>query len=140
MISSGEAASLRREYARVGLTHRYTRTPVTAGAEDSEGNASRVLGTPATNLPCRYVPVGQAFRSSDQLRSDERGRVLTSIPVLVVEYDSTLAIGDRVSNITDAAGNVLAAGPFAVETVAVTASFGYPISRRAELQSSEVRL
>lgn len=131
-LSPGEAASIRADRARVMLTHTYTRTPVTAGAEDSEGNAARTLGTPVTGLACRY-------RAEEVLRTDGGGRVTIYRPSLALPHDSPLAVGDLVSTITNSDGTVLLAGPLAVESVTSNAAFGPTLSRRAYLRAGDVR-
>lgn len=133
MISSGEAAQLRAEMARVSFPHTLTRTPITAGAEDSEGNATRVLGTPVTGLPCRY-------RAEETLRTDEGGRTTIYRPNLSIPHDSPLAVGDLVSAIKTSDGVVLLAGPLTVERIEPIAAFGPTLAQRAYLAAGEVRL
>lgn len=131
-ISPGEANSLRAEILRVGMPHTLTRTPVTAGAEDSEGNAAKVPGTPVTGFPCRY-------RAEETLRTDTGGRTTVYRPNLSLPYDSPLVVGDLVSAITTADGTVLLAGPLSVESIVPNAAFGPTLSFRAYLRAGDPR-
>lgn len=132
-ISPGEAASLRSDIARVGLQHTFTRTAVSASAEDSEGNKSPVSGAATTGLACRY-------RAEETLRTDDGGRVTIYRPNLSLPHDSPLAVGDLVSAVTNSAGVVLLAGPLRVESIVPGASLGPTLYRRAYLRAGEVRL
>ncbi len=131
-ISPGEAASIRRDLASVALPHLFTRTPVTAGTEDSEGNAGRTSGTPTSGLPCRY-------RAEETLRTDTGGRTTIYRPSLALPQDSPLAVGDIVSAVTTSEGTVLLAGPLAVESVTESAAFGPSLGKRAYLRAGDVR-
>jgi hypothetical protein len=131
-LSTGEAAFIRAERARTGLQHTFTRTTYTVGPDDSEGNATRVLGTSTTGLACRY-------RSEETLRTDLGGRTTIYRPNLSLPHDSPLAVGDLVSAITNSDGVVLLAGPLAVESVTASASFGPTLSKRAYLRAGDVR-
>lgn len=111
--------------------HTYTRTPVTAGAEDSEGNATRTLGTPVTGLACRYV-------AEETLRTDVGGRTTIYHPNLTLAYDSPLVVGDLVSAVAGPDG-VLLAGPLMVESVVPAAVVGPTLTKVAYLRAGDVR-
>lgn len=137
-ISPGEIASIRRELARVSFPHSFTRTPLTLGAENPEGNAARVPGTSITNLPCRYLP-DHTQRGDAALRRDTGGTTSVFVPSLALPYDAVLEVGDLVSAVTDAQGVVLLAGPLAVESVSTSAAFGPSLGRQAYLRGGDTR-
>lgn len=99
------------------LTHSYTRTGITQGAEDAWGDTADTEGTPATGQPCVLV-----WR--DQMVIDDLGRRTVRVPRLYVPYDDPLAVGDLVSNVADASGTAIAAGPLTVDTVDPAAGLG----------------
>lgn len=131
LLSAGALASARAALA-ILLTHTYTRTPITAGAEDAEGNAAATLGTPVTGVACRYEVQQRAVR-------DEGGVTLVSIPTLAVAATDVLAVGDRVTAITGSDAVVLAAGPFRVERLLDdTAGLGASLQPVFELRGATV--
>jgi hypothetical protein len=132
MVTAGETALNRTDLEAVVLPHTYSRTPYTEGSEDAHGNAGETAGTAVTGLPCQYAPV-------ERLRLDEGGRVTISQPSLLVPHDDTLAVGDRVSAIADAAGTVLLAGPLVVDSIEPSAGAGFVLLKRALLRAGDVR-
>lgn len=132
VLSPGEAAFLQSDPDGIRFPHRFTRTPVTAGAEDAEGNATRVSGTPVTGLHCRY-------RAEDTLRTDLGGRTTIYRPNMSLPHDSPLVVGDLVSTITNSAGVVLLAGPLVVESIVPNAAFGPTLNLRAYLRAGDAR-
>lgn len=129
VLISAAVASQARVLHRASLTHTFTRTPVTDGTEDAWGEAAQTDGTPVTGRPCRYKP-------EDRLIIDERGRQTVSVPTLRLRSDETIAVGDKVSAVTDADGVVLLAGPLIVETVEPGAAVGGTLYKVALLREA----
>jgi hypothetical protein len=132
VLGLGESNRLRRDLAKIAYPHRYSRTPITEGTEDSWFEAGNTAGTVQTGRPCRYSP-------TERLRTDERGIVTISQPSIAIPHGDALAVGDRVSAITDAGGVVLLAGVLTVESVEPIAAGGYVLSKRAVLRGGEPR-
>lgn len=130
LISATEATAI-REALSVFRVHTCTITPITQGAEDTWGDTADTAGTPRTGVACKYVP-------DDVLRVDETGRITARGPTLTVAYDDALAVGDRVSDIRDAASTVLAAGPLVVQEILPSAGLGYSLKQRALLRGATV--
>jgi hypothetical protein len=131
LLSAGALASVRSALG-ILLTHVYTRTPITAGAEDSEGNAAPTLGAPVTGVACRYETVTRAV-------SDAGGPSVVNIPTLAVAATDPLAVGDRVSDITGSDGVVLLAGPLRLERLFDdTAGLGAMLQPVYELRGATV--
>jgi hypothetical protein len=105
--------------------------PITQGAEDAYGDTADTPGTARTSVACKYLP-------ADTLRVDDDGRVTSRVPTLTVAYDDALAVGDRVSNIVDADGTVLAAGPMTVQSIIPSAGLGYTLKKTAVLAGAGV--
>lgn len=125
LIGTAEAAAIRSALS-ILLVHSYTRTPVTAGAEDAHGNETSSAGTPVTSVPCKYRVSNRALR-------DETGITIVSTPTLKVAHDDPLATGDLVSNIQNSEGTVLLAGPLTVGVPLSGDGLGPALTRRFEL-------
>jgi hypothetical protein len=130
LISTAIATLARTQLGRFRV-HTATITPSTEGTEDIYFDAADTPGTPRTGVACKYVP-------ADTLRVDDDGRVTSRAPTLMVAYDDALAVGDRVSNIVDADGTVLAAGPLVVQSIVPAAGLGYSLKRTAILAGAGV--
>ena len=131
LLSAADIASI-REALEISLTHRCTITPMIVGAEDAEGNMPVVAGTPVTGVACRYETISRAVR-------DEGGTTLVSVPALTVSATAAIAIGSRVSAITDQLGATLLDGPARVERVLDdTAGLGAPLLPTYELRAGAV--
>jgi hypothetical protein len=130
LISSADATAIRSALS-VFFVHTCTITPITQGAEDTWGETADSTGTARTAVACKYIP-------EETLRVDETGRVLRDVPTLLVAHDDAIAEGDRVSNVQDAAGAVISAGPLTVETVIAPAGFGYALKKIAVLRGATV--
>ena len=125
LITTAEATGIREALA-LFLVHSFTRTPVTAGAEDAHGNIPSSLGTPVTGLACKY-------RSRTRPVRDEAGVTLVATPTIKVAHDSPLVTGDLVSNIQNSEGTVLLAGPLTVGAQLNSDGLGPALTRRFEL-------
>lgn len=125
LLTTAEATSV-RDALSVLLVHSYTRTPVTAGAEDAHGNETASSGTPVTAVACKYRVSNRAVR-------DETGITIVSTPTLKVAHDDPLATGDLVSNIQNSEGTVLLAGPLTVGVPLSGDGLGPALTRRFEL-------
>jgi hypothetical protein len=133
LLADSEFAGLRADL-EITLTHRCTITPITAGAEDAEGNKPPTPGTPVTGVPCRYGTIQRAVR-------DEGGVTLATVPALTVSATAPIAVGFQVSAITDQLGGVLLAGPARVERVLDdTAGLGAALLPVYELRAGTVGL
>ena len=113
------------------LTHSYSRTPVTQGSDDAWYDTSDTAGTTVTGLPCVLV-------WEDRLVVDDNGRRTLRIPVLYLPADDTLAVGDRVSSVTDAGGTVQAAGPLTVQSIDPAMGLGSSAMKIAVLRGATV--
>lgn len=131
LISDAEFAAFRADLETT-LTHRCTITPVTSGAADEWGNETATLGTPVTNVPC-------TFEVRNVVARDEGGVTVVSVPTLTVSATTAIAIGSRVSAITDQLGGELAAGAFRVERpLDLTAGLGASLLPVWELRGTDV--
>jgi hypothetical protein len=119
---------LRRQDQRF-LVHSYTRTPLVDGVEGDDGHTPRVPGTPVTGLPCLYQTVERAIR-------DASGVTTLSVPTLYVLPTDPLDVGMLVSDILDADGNTLLAGPLVVETINPYAEAGVSALKGATLRGA----
>lgn len=129
LLSDAEFTPIREALA-VFLVHSYTRQVYAAGAEDAHGNtADAPSGDPVTGVACAYA-------TRETLVNDLQGSRLVNIPVLTLAWDDPLAVGDRVSNVTDQTGAVLLAGPAVVETISVAAGLGAATQKFAFLRAS----
>ena len=113
------------------LLHRCTRTPYTAGTEDAWGMDAGTAGAAVTGVLCFYNP-------ADKLVADPEGRVTLSVPTLLVEATSPLAVNDRVSALVNSAGVSLTAGTFVVESIVPLTLIGPTVLKRAVLKAAEV--
>lgn len=132
--------ALARKVARTlarQLTHTYTRSTVASGAADPHGNESSEVGTVTSGVPCLYGT--QASYVQDGYGQDATGARTIRTPALFVLPSDTLAVGDVVTNILDASGALLLAGPFTVEAVALNAELGLSVLKVATLRQVEGR-
>lgn len=125
LITTAEATAIRSALSTL-LVHTFTRTPVTAGAEDAHGNVTSSAGTPVTGLACKY-------RSRTRPVRDEAGVTLVATPTIKVAHNSPLTTGDLVSNIQNSEGTVLLAGPLTVGAQLNSDGLGPALTRRFEL-------
>jgi hypothetical protein len=111
ILSARLPAAVRAAMRPLMTQHTYTRTVVAATpvlddeddpTYDDWGNPITTDGTPTTGLPCLY-------QSVRRLRTTEAGSVLVDVSTLTVPYDDPVAVGDRVTNVTDRDGTVLVA-------------------------------
>lgn len=130
LISSSLASLARTQLGRFRV-HTATVTPITQGAEDTWGDTADTAGSARSGVACKYLP-------ADTLRVDDDGRVTSRAPTLTVAYDDALAVGDLVSNIQDADGTVLAAGPLTVQSIIPAAGLGYSLKKTAVLSGAGV--
>jgi hypothetical protein len=130
LISAADATAIRSALS-VFLVHTATITPISQGAEDTWGDTTDTPGTARTGVACKYVP-------EETLRIDETGRVLRDVPTLTVAHNDAIAEGDRVSNVQDAGGTVISAGPLVVQTVIAPAGLGYALKKVAVLAGATV--
>lgn len=132
LIGSAEAVGIRTALS-VFRVHLATITPVSAGAEDAHGNATRVPGTPRTGVACKY-------RADDRVRVDEGGTLILRAPTLTLAHDDVIDEGDLISDIRDSEGVVLVAGPLEIGPPAYSAGLGPSLSKKLILRSAEVTL
>lgn len=130
LISTGTTTQLRRTFDSL-LSHSFTLTPVTSGADDGYG-AATTEGTPVTGKTCRY-------RAQDRLRLANGDRVIVSTPVLTVPHNDPIKTNDLVSNVQDSDGVVLLVGPIEVEVIEASAGLGPTLQKRAVLRGGDVR-
>lgn len=116
MLSAEEIAGF-KELVQLSFVHKYTRSVASAGTEDDWKTTPPTYGTPTTDLPCNYLSDGVIA-----LRSGERVKVDT--PTISVPDTDTLAVGDRVTNIKDAANTIVIEGPLYVDAIAPAMGFG----------------
>jgi hypothetical protein len=109
LVSDAKLARLGARLDRI-LVHTYVRTPMAAGSEDAWGEMDPAPGTPTTGVRCAYGTVQTVAR-------DAGGVTIVNVPALTVSAADPLAIGDRVTNVTDQLGRVLLAGPARVESL-----------------------
>lgn len=108
LLSAARIASARRKLERL-LTHTYSRTRMVSGIEDDEANTPQVPdGAPTVGVACTYGTVNRVLR-------DEGGTTIVAVPTLMVSATDPIAVGDRVTAVTDSLGVVIAAGPLRVE-------------------------
>jgi hypothetical protein len=141
MLSRGLTRSVRGIVA-IGFAHTYTRTPVApATGKDLFARSVGTPGTPVTGVPCRYVqrtqlqqrPDGRVVGISPPAVGGER-----TIETLGLRWDDPLKVGDQVSDVRDASGRVLLAGPVPVQAVEDVAGFGEVTGRIAVLRGVAV--
>lgn len=133
LLADAEFAGIRAAL-EVTLTHRCTITPQIVGSADSENNTPTVDGMPVTGVPCTFSTVSRVTR-------DEGGTTLVNVPSLTVSATATIAIGSKVTAITDQLGGTPpgAAGTFRVERVLDdTASLGTALLPVYELRAAGV--
>lgn len=128
-LSVAERADLLAEMTS-SLRHTYSRTVRVVGALDDWNVQTYTDGTPATAQACWY---GVSSRG----RRDEIGKLVSQEPTLLVAASDPLAPGDLVSDIRDAAGALLLAGPSVVASVEARSNAGIPIARLARLESTQ---
>lgn len=133
LLTSAAIASKRTKLERL-LTHTCTITPLVAGAEDPEGNIPLTPGTPVTGVACTFSTAAQVIR-------DEGGTTVVNVPTLTVSATQTIAVGSRVTAITDSLGGTPpgAAGTYRVERVIDdTAGLGASLLPQYELRAAAV--
>lgn len=132
LISAAEATGIREALA-LFLVHSYTRTPVTAGADDAHGNAAQTAGTPVTGVACKYT-------ADDTVRIIRDGGGFTSltVPTLKVAHNDPLDENDIVSNIQNSEGTVLLAGPIEVGALISSDGLGPTLQKRFMLRGARV--
>lgn len=131
LISPAEAVGIRAALA-VFLVHTYERQAASLSSTDDGYGGTVGAGDPVTGLPCRYRP-------TDRLRLSDGERMTVSTPVLTVPHDDPIGVGDLVSNVRDADGVLLLAGPLAVETIEPAAGLGPTLKKRAVLRGGDSR-
>lgn len=132
-LRAGGIASA-RSALEIALAHTCTITPMVAGVEDAEGNIPLTLGTPVAGVRCTYSTRATVAR-------DEGGTTVVNVPTLTVSATLTIAVGSRVTAITDSLGGTPpgAAGTYRVERVLDdTAGLGAALLPVYELRASAV--
>jgi hypothetical protein len=111
LVSNARLARLGVRLDRI-LVHTYTRVPQTTPTDaDAWGETDTAPGTPATGVRCSYSSTYQ------KTVRNAAGVTIVTVPALTVSASDPLAIGDRVTNVTDQLGRVLLAGPARVESL-----------------------
>lgn len=127
-------AALARKMSRTlqrQLTHTYTRSTVTiSDTADTWGDEAVSAGAGTSGLRCLYGSQAEA------LTSDTQGYRTVRVPILYVAPDDPLAVGDVVTNVLDAAGAVLAAGPLTVEAINLNAEAGLSVLKGVTLRET----
>lgn len=127
MISAGELAEMRRDVDST-FVHTYTRTPRAAGADDAWGDQSFSDATPLTGRPCKY-------REASTPLVGPNGLEVVNIPQMQVPALDPITMGDKVSQIKDAYGNVMVQGPVEVEDVSPVGTIaGGPLHLQVRLR------
>lgn len=129
LIPEEEALAIREELA-VLLVHTYTRTPVTEGAEDGRYEGTDVPGVPISGVACRY-------EAQSRIGFERGDANVVYRPTLTVAATDPTKPGDAVSAILNAAGGVVAAGPFACGRRTDDDPLGYTLLRTYELLGAE---
>lgn len=119
------------------LQHSYTRSAIVAGAVDAHNNESSTVSSTTSGLRCLYGT--QTSYVQDGYSHDTAGSRTIRTPALFVEPSDTLAVGDVVTDILDASGATLLAGPFEVESIAPNAELGLSVMKVAVLRQVEGR-
>ena len=132
LISSAEATGIRAALALFRV-HTYTRTPVTAGAEDAHGDVTYTRGTPVTGVACKYV----ADETVRVIR-DAGGATIVTVPTLTVAHDDPLDENDLVSNVQNSEGGVLLADTVEVGALISSDGLGPALSKKFMLRAVRV--
>lgn len=127
LIPEAAFAGARRALART-LVHLCDYTPITSTTVD--GDEVAVDGVTVVDVRCRYEAQGQTIR-------DAGGLVTLSGPTLTVAHDATLAEGGRVANIRNSNGEVLLAGPLAIDRRTDDDPLGLPLLKTYALQGAD---
>jgi len=111
------------------LPHTYSRTPraVNTSNPDYETFADEAT---ATGVACFY---GTRSRG----RREEIGKVVSNEPLFLADASDPIAAGDVVSNVREAAGTLLLAGPLIVLAVEPKAAAGIALARHVQLESAQ---
>ena len=129
LISAGTTAQLRRTFDAL-LAHTYDLTPMSSGGTDDGYGPTQTPGAVVAGRPCRY-------RAVQRLRLNNGDRVQVLTPTLTVPHDDPIKPDDEVSNVRDADGVLLLAGPLTVETVEASAGLGPTLQKRAVLRGGD---
>lgn len=117
------------------LVHTYTRSSVTpADTEDAWGDEEETPDASTSGLRCLYGSQERLY--SETLTADATGSRTIRTPALFVPPSDPLAVGDVVTNVLDAAGTVLVAGPLEVESVTLNAELGLSVMKVAALRQT----
>lgn len=134
-------AALARKMSRTlqrMLVHSYSRSTVTVSDTVNAWGAEEVTaGTGTSGLRCLYGSETRIY--GEPLSRDDLGARTTRVPTLFVAPDDTLAVGDVVTDVLDAAGNVLVAGPLVVESITLNAEAGLSVLKSATLRGTVQR-
>jgi hypothetical protein len=128
LISDAEAVSI-REALGIFLVHVCTVRVVTAGPEDTHGNATSVLGDPVT--------VACTFHAQTRVRIDEGGTAFVMRPTIDVAVGVDVQTGYEISEIRNAQNVTLAAGPFMVGQALNDDPLGVTLQRSFELRGTD---
>ncbi len=116
-----------------GLSHTYTRLPVTLGTKDSHNRTAYLYTTPSeSGLPCRYS-------ASDELTIAGDSRVTVSRPTLSLPFNSELVINDKVTDIMSSEGELLIVGTLIVDSIETVAHLGPLLQKIAILRIGDPR-
>lgn len=133
LLSAGSIASI-RSALEITLVHTCTITPMVASVEDAEGNILLVAGTPVAGVRCTFDGSATAVR-------DEGGATLVIDGALTVSARQAIAIGSRVTAITDSLGGTPpgGSGTFRVQLVLdATAELGAALLPTYGLKAASV--
>jgi hypothetical protein len=126
LLTSASIAQVRRLRAST-LTHTYTWIQRTGTSVDSEGGTVPAWALPVPGRPCHLLP-------QEIVRVDPSGAPLEmQSPRLIVAWDDPIADGDAVSDVRDAQGGILLAGPAAVMNVTEQVAGDVPTHKVAML-------
>jgi hypothetical protein len=128
---SATERTLFRGLAAQTLVHTYTRLRRLSTGGVDDWNGTLVGDDPAgatASVACRYQPAKVG-------RRDETGKGIDERAALLVATTDTLAAGDLVSNVRDADGTLLLAGPAIVSVVEPFEGGGALLLYRAPLES-----
>jgi hypothetical protein len=139
MIAILSRTGFLRQRSYAYMRHTYTRTPRVPvldeddnPVKDDESVPLEEDGTPITGLACTLEYI-------EEVTNVPAGVVAVQRPVLLVQHDSALAIGDKVSNIRDEENLLMLAGPLQVERFQYDAGSGATINKKAMLLGADIR-
>ena len=105
----------RRQFA-ARLIHTCTINQYTEGTADSHGQKAITYPALATGVACLYMPEAHRLIPGQEIK-DRRQDVLLSDWIVFMAYRTDVTEKDRITDIKNAAGTVLEAGPLNIRLI-----------------------